>query len=152
MLDGFINGARIRDQAREIDYDNGRRLVKLESLLKEKKKEEAKERALAASASNGANSLATPPMLPSPASMTSSASSTPAGKRADEAPTPAPKEAERPSVNEVPDKNVFVDMINRVLDIKKGVFADKVVKFVAAYVKFLNEKGVSLHSFYLGSI
>lgn len=109
MLDGFINGARIRDQAREIDIDNGRRLVKLEALL-EKKQREERERLLAASAPNGANSLATPPMLPSPASMTSSASSTPAGKRADEAPTPANKEAERPPAPDIPDKNVFVEM------------------------------------------
>lgn len=37
----------------------------------------------------------------------------------------------------------FVDMINRVLVTKKGpATADRIVKFVGSYVKFMNEKGV----------
>ncbi|KAL0578384.1 chromosome condensation complex Condensin, subunit G [Marasmius crinis-equi] len=36
--------------------------------------------------------------------------------------------------------DAFVDMVNRVLDVKKGAFADRIVKFVGAYVKFVNEK------------
>ena len=38
---------------------------------------------------------------------------------------------------------IFMDMLNRVLVIKKGVAAgDRIVKFVASYVKFLGEKGM----------
>jgi condensin complex subunit 3 len=38
--------------------------------------------------------------------------------------------------------DVFVDMVNRVLVVKKGpATADRVVKFVGSYVKFMNEKG-----------
>lgn len=43
--------------------------------------------------------------------------------------------------------DVFVDMVNRVLVVKKGGgtgSADRVVKFVGAYVKFVNEKGARL--------
>ncbi|TFK34512.1 nuclear condensing complex subunit [Crucibulum laeve] len=37
--------------------------------------------------------------------------------------------------------DVFIDMVNRVLVVKKGpVTADRIVKFVGGYVKFLNEK------------
>lgn len=40
---------------------------------------------------------------------------------------------------------IFMDMLNRVLVVKKGVTAgDKIVKFVASYVKFLGEKGVQI--------
>ena len=39
--------------------------------------------------------------------------------------------------------DVFVDMINRVLVVKKGPpTADRVVRFVGSYVKFMGEKGV----------
>jgi condensin complex subunit 3 len=42
-------------------------------------------------------------------------------------------------------EDAFWDMINRVLPLKKGVTpADRIVKFVGGYVKFLNEKGASL--------
>lgn len=36
---------------------------------------------------------------------------------------------------------VFLDMISRVLGIKKGANVEKVVKFVGSYVKFVTEKG-----------
>lgn len=37
----------------------------------------------------------------------------------------------------------FVDMVNRVLPVKKGVaVADRVVKFVAAYVAYTTEQGM----------
>lgn len=40
-------------------------------------------------------------------------------------------------------QDVFIDMINRVLVVKKGpVNADRIVKYVGSYVKFMNEKGV----------
>jgi condensin complex subunit 3 len=39
--------------------------------------------------------------------------------------------------------DAFVDMVNRVLIVKKGpATADRVVRFVGSYVKFMNEKGV----------
>lgn len=39
--------------------------------------------------------------------------------------------------------DVFIVMINRVLVVKKGpAAADRVVRFVGSYVKFMNEKGV----------
>jgi hypothetical protein len=39
--------------------------------------------------------------------------------------------------------DAFVDMVNRVLVVKKGpATADRVVKFVGSYVKFMNEKGM----------
>ena len=39
---------------------------------------------------------------------------------------------------------VFVDMVNRVLPVKKGVsVADRVVKFVAQYVAYATEQGMS---------
>lgn len=42
--------------------------------------------------------------------------------------------------------DVFIDMVNRVLVVKKGpATADRIVKFVGSYVKYLNEKG----AFYL---
>lgn len=37
----------------------------------------------------------------------------------------------------------FLDMVSRALVVKKGVAsADRIVKFVGAYVKFINEKGL----------
>lgn len=39
----------------------------------------------------------------------------------------------------------FLDMVNRILDMKKGPpAADRIVKFVGSYVQYLNEKGESL--------
>jgi condensin complex subunit 3 len=36
----------------------------------------------------------------------------------------------------------FLDMVNRILDMKKGPpAADRIVKFVGSYVQYLNEKG-----------
>lgn len=41
-------------------------------------------------------------------------------------------------------QDVFIDMVNRVLVVKKGpANADRIVKYVGSYVKFMNEKGVS---------
>lgn len=38
----------------------------------------------------------------------------------------------------------FIDMVNRVLVVKKGpTNADRIVKYIGSYVKFMNEKGVS---------
>ncbi|KAI3616327.1 condensin subunit cnd3 [Moniliophthora roreri] len=37
-------------------------------------------------------------------------------------------------------QDAFIDMINRILDVKKGPCADRVVRFVGSYVKFVNEK------------
>lgn len=40
-------------------------------------------------------------------------------------------------------QDVFVDMVNRVLVVKKGpANADRIVKYVGSYVMFMNEKGV----------
>lgn len=45
-------------------------------------------------------------------------------------------------------EDVFVDMIGRVLSVKKGaVQAERVVKFVGGYTKFINEKGESSRTF-----
>jgi condensin complex subunit 3 len=39
-------------------------------------------------------------------------------------------------------EDCFIDMVNRVLVVKKGIsVADRAVKFVAGYIKFLNAKG-----------
>ncbi|KAF4618523.1 hypothetical protein D9613_009994 [Agrocybe pediades] len=39
-------------------------------------------------------------------------------------------------------QDVFLDMVSRVLVVKKGpVTADRIVKYVGAFVKFMNEKG-----------
>ena len=39
--------------------------------------------------------------------------------------------------------DAFIDMVNRVLVVKKGpAAADRVIKFIGAYIKFMNEKGV----------
>jgi condensin complex subunit 3 len=39
-------------------------------------------------------------------------------------------------------EDYFIDMVNRVLIVKKGIsVADRIVKFVAGYIKFLNAKG-----------
>ena len=39
-------------------------------------------------------------------------------------------------------QDVFIDMVNRVLVVKKGpANADRIIKYVGAYVKFMNEKG-----------
>jgi condensin complex subunit 3 len=41
--------------------------------------------------------------------------------------------------------DAFIDMVNRVLIVKKGpATADRVVRFVGSYVKFMNEKGASI--------
>lgn len=38
--------------------------------------------------------------------------------------------------------DAFLDMVNRVLIVKKGpAVVDRIVKFTGAYVKFMNEKG-----------
>ncbi|KAE9404610.1 hypothetical protein BT96DRAFT_955565 [Gymnopus androsaceus JB14] len=36
--------------------------------------------------------------------------------------------------------DVFVDMVNRALAVKKGAFADRIVRFVGSYVKMMNDK------------
>lgn len=42
--------------------------------------------------------------------------------------------------------DVFIDLVNRVLVVKKGpATADRIVRFVGSYVKFMNEKGVLRH-------
>lgn len=39
-------------------------------------------------------------------------------------------------------QDIFMDMVSRVLVVKKGpVTADRIVKYVGAFVKFMNEKG-----------
>jgi hypothetical protein len=39
-------------------------------------------------------------------------------------------------------EDCFIDMVNRVLVVKKGIsVADRVVKFVAGYIEFLNAQG-----------
>ncbi|THV00743.1 hypothetical protein K435DRAFT_718742 [Dendrothele bispora CBS 962.96] len=38
--------------------------------------------------------------------------------------------------------DIFTDMVNRVMVVKKGSCADRVVKFVGGYVKFVNDKAV----------
>lgn len=36
----------------------------------------------------------------------------------------------------------FIDMVNHILQAKKGIaLADRIVKFIGGYVKFINEKG-----------
>ena len=41
-------------------------------------------------------------------------------------------------------EDLFIDMVVRVLPLKKGAtVVDRIVKFVAGYVKFISEKGVS---------
>jgi condensin complex subunit 3 len=50
--------------------------------------------------------------------------------------------------------DAFIDMINRILVVKKGTStADRTVKFVGEYVKYVNEKGMlfSIYSLQLGS-
>ena len=47
-------------------------------------------------------------------------------------------------VGEAKFEETFLDMINRVLVVKKGQTAERVVRFVGAYVKHLNTKGASL--------
>ena len=40
-------------------------------------------------------------------------------------------------------QDVFIDMVNRVLVMKKGpTNADRIIKYVGSYVKFMNEKGL----------
>ncbi|KAG7094853.1 hypothetical protein E1B28_005661 [Marasmius oreades] len=53
---------------------------------------------------------------------------------------PGKKEKPVEFVGEVTFQNVFIDMVNRVLDVKKGAFADRIVKFIGSYVKFVNDK------------
>lgn len=55
------------------------------------------------------------------------------------------KNGEAKLLGEIAFGDVFIDMVNRVLVIKKGPCADRVVKFVGSYVKFVNDKGASLH-------
>ncbi|KAK1232890.1 chromosome condensation complex Condensin, subunit G [Marasmius sp. AFHP31] len=43
-------------------------------------------------------------------------------------------------IGEITFQDAFVDMVNRILDVKKGGFADRIVKFVGSYVKFVNDK------------
>lgn len=39
-------------------------------------------------------------------------------------------------------EDCFIDMVNRVLVVKKGIsVADRVIKFAAGYIKFVNSKG-----------
>jgi len=39
-------------------------------------------------------------------------------------------------------EDVFVDMVSRVLSVKKGASqADRIVRFIAGFTKFINEKG-----------
>lgn len=39
-------------------------------------------------------------------------------------------------------EDAFIDMVNHVLHVKRGVaLADRVVKFIGGYVRFMNEKG-----------
>lgn len=46
------------------------------------------------------------------------------------------------AVGEKAFNDLFVDMVNRVLQVKKGVaVADRVVKFVASYVAYTTEQG-----------
>lgn len=41
-------------------------------------------------------------------------------------------------------EDVFIDLLNRVLAVKKGEsVADRVIKFIGGYLKFMNEKGIS---------
>ncbi|KAJ4495704.1 nuclear condensing complex subunit [Lentinula edodes] len=39
--------------------------------------------------------------------------------------------------------DAFIDMVNRTLAMKKGAFADRIVRFVGSYVKMMNDKGES---------
>lgn len=40
-------------------------------------------------------------------------------------------------------EDAFINMVNHALHVKKGVpLADRVVRFVGSYVRFMNEKGV----------
>lgn len=44
--------------------------------------------------------------------------------------------------------DVFMDMVNRVLPLKKGIVqADKVVKFVGTFVKYTTDKGTLDHAY-----
>lgn len=53
------------------------------------------------------------------------------------------RDAEVKLVGERAFSEIFLGMLNRVLIVKKSTpAADRIVKFVAAYVEFLNEKGV----------
>lgn len=36
--------------------------------------------------------------------------------------------------------DVFIHMINRILAVKKGSFADRIVRFVGSYIKLMNDK------------
>ncbi|KAF9066728.1 nuclear condensing complex subunit [Rhodocollybia butyracea] len=40
----------------------------------------------------------------------------------------------------------FIDMVNRTLAMKKGAFADRIVKFIGSYVKMMNDKLAEDHS------
>lgn len=42
-------------------------------------------------------------------------------------------------------EDLFVDMVMRILPVKKGTtVVDRLVKFIGGYVKFINEKGMDL--------
>ena len=46
-------------------------------------------------------------------------------------------------VGEVAFEDLFINMVIRILPLKKGAtVVDRIVKFVAGYVKFINEKGI----------
>ena len=56
---------------------------------------------------------------------------------------PAKKGDELRLVGEKAFQDIFIDMVNRVLILKKGpTNADRIVKYIGSYVKFMNEKGV----------
>lgn len=45
-------------------------------------------------------------------------------------------------IGELQFEDIFIDMILRILPLKKGVtVVDRIVKFVAGYIKFIKEKG-----------
>ena len=91
MLEASVLGNKLRESAKHIDYDNKALICRLQKQYVEAEREKDKG-GDKSKPSDGSESLATPPMLPSPASMTSSAGSTPPGKSVEEA-QPAPPTA-----------------------------------------------------------
>jgi len=65
---------------------------------------------------------------------------------------PAKKGKTAELIGEITFQDAFIDMVNRVLDIKKGGFADRIVKFVGSYVKFVNDKGASWAVLYIKAV
>lgn len=92
MVEGFVYGTSVRDTVWEVDQSN---LRALES-LRERYENEIKAKAAKANE----NPMATPPMLPSPASITSSTTSTPTTKHEEE-PKPAPPRSAAPKTEVV---------------------------------------------------